>query len=239
MKIVLAYKRREELVNDAHLFDGYILENQSETRLNGKTFAELIFTLSEVVRAQRQKSQVGVFMVRLEQPSVEHAVSDDAVETICVHPHKYIEALSPPPQRIVLKVNHRAPTSATATVGLRAGVETLIDAFGESVYVQVKNGEAECPRCGRWRGTMWRRGGSTAVKCVECGFLVVAHAQFRIDGHSDWAAIFTEDLLGVDAQDTPRFFLPRAWNTSGPWITREDLQKKYDKYVEEKENADR
>ena len=50
MNITLAYKRRKELVNDTHLFDGYLQENDVRLKLEGKTFAELIFKFSECLR---------------------------------------------------------------------------------------------------------------------------------------------------------------------------------------------
>jgi hypothetical protein len=37
----------------------------------------------------------------------------------------------------------------------------------------------------------------------------------------------------IEKQKT-RYFLPRAWNTSGPWISHDDLKKLYENYLKEK-----
>ena len=47
-----------------------------------------------------------------------------------------------------------------------------------------------------------------------------------------WAVVRVETLLDKKYE---RYFLPRAWNTSGPWITHEDLQKKHEQYIKEKQ----
>jgi hypothetical protein len=239
MKLILAYKRRKALVDDTHLFDGYLQEDSVRLKLEGKTFAELIFKLSERLRGLVLTPHDEVAMIRLEQPSVVHAMDDNQVEMIRTHPHKYIEAMSPPPRRIVLKVSDRVPVGEVVATSIRAGIETLIDAFGELVYAKMKvGGGTECPVCGRWKAATYKQEETFTTRCTSCDFVGVPPSHF-ITSDGGWVAFYVEDLLSVDAEKRPKFFLPRLWNTSGPWITREDLQARYDKYLEEKENADR
>ena len=240
MKLILAYKRRPELVDDTHLFDGYLQENKLRLKLEGKTFAELIFELSNRLLGLVLTSHDEVAMIRLEQPTVVHPLNDDEVEMIRNHPSKYIEALSPPPRRIVLKVSDQVSVDASMTVGIRSGIDTLVDAFGNYVYIKLRvGGSTECPACGRWKAmTMVGSNGFGETRCYGddgCGFFAPSKCLPLEWG--GWAGIKVEILLGIDA--IKRFYLPRIWNTSGPWITYEDLREKYDKYIKEKENADR
>jgi hypothetical protein len=213
VKIVLAYKRRKELVNDTHLFDGHLMDGAIKYKLDGKTYAELIFAVSEVMKGHSHNE---VFMVRLEQPSVEHALADVEAEMIRTHPTKYVEATSLPPQRIVVKVSDEVPVGTSVMTSIRAGINTLVDAFGDRVYLKFKDDKVESPFTGRWVPL-----GATEIDA-------------QVDGA--WVSVWTKALLSFKAS---RYFIPRTWNTSGPWITHEDLQEKYDKYIEEKENADR
>ena len=132
------------------------------------------------------------------------------------YPHRYIEALSPEPRRIVLRVDDKVSMGSAVMTSIRAGVDTFADAFGDRLYFRYKGGKVESPLTGRW--------------IEEDGQL------FDCEEHERWLSLSTDQLLHTQRE---RYFIPRAWNTSGPWITHEDLQKKYDKYIEEKENADK
>lgn len=233
MKLILAYKRRKALVDDTHLLDGYLQEDSVRLKLNGKTYAELIFELSERLRGLVLTPHDEVAVIRLEQPSVVHAMDDNQVEMIRTHPHKYIEATSLPPQRIVLKVDDKVPVGTMMATSIRAGIETLVDAFGEELYVQIKDGKAECPLCGRWRAEAVKQM-DVWVMCEDCG----AVARCGLKRVENWAPVLTAPLLERYKKTKPRFFFPRLWNISGPWVTHEDLQARYAKYLEEKENAD-
>lgn len=241
MKIVLAYERRPELVDDIHLFDGYLMDGAIKYRLNGKTFAELIFAVSEIMKGHSHNE---LFIIRLEQPSVEHPISEEDTELIRTRPQQYIEAVSLPPQRIVLRMKDVVEVRDEMKTNVRAGIDTLVESFGENIYSRMHRGGAtECPRCGRWKASSMKgvagyESNIIITRCSSCDFFAVSPAWF-LTSDGGWVAFYVGDLLRLEATKTPRFFFPRAWNTSGPWITREDLQNRYDKYVEEKENADR
>jgi hypothetical protein len=49
-----------------------------------------------------------------------------------------------------------------------------------------------------------------------------------------WVRFSVHDLLELNKE---RYYLPRVWNTSGPWISHEDLQKKYREYLKEREQC--
>lgn len=104
---------------------------------------------------------------------------------------------------------------------LRAGHDTLADAFGEKLYCSTRDNSVECPVCGRWHRISAQK---ITVGCVT-GLLL------SYEMRDNWAVASIEELL---ATQRTRYFLPRAWNTSGPWVSHENLQKKYDEYLKEK-----
>jgi hypothetical protein len=111
---------------------------------------------------------------------------------------------------------------------LRAGIDTLAQAFGCDVYVRAKKDQLECPGCGIWVPA--QDAGSTAV--VTCTGR--CKVQFVFEMHEQWAAVATVMLLRTTLD---RFYLPREWNFGRPWVSHEELQKKYDTFLKEKEQA--
>lgn len=120
---------------------------------------------------------------------------------------------------------------------LRAGTVTLADAFGDSVAFRVRGHELECPGCGFWGvfttpGLLTapeRAGGAfkTAFVCPKrCG------GRFIVSCQREWGFVGVDYLL--EKTDLDKFYFPRAWNGGRPWVSREDLQKKYDEYKKEK-----
>jgi hypothetical protein len=108
-------------------------------------------------------------------------------------------------------------------VELRTGYDTLAEAFGENVYARFRDdGCIECPCCGRWKA---RLEGDHVIAC-ECNERI-----YNVDHVGSWIEIPTENLLML--VQVPRFYLPRAWNISGPWVTHADLSRKFDIFNKE------
>lgn len=95
------------------------------------------------------------------------------------------------------------------------GYDTLAEGFGYNLYCRALNTVVECPLCACWR--VWE-------ECL-CGATVTLHKRGR-----KWASVLTSDLLGVDATG---FYLPRAWNPSGKWVTKAKLADMYATFLQE------
>lgn len=119
--------------------------------------------------------------------------------------------LNPPAQRVVVGGARR-----TVTMGLRHGVDTLADAFGERVYLSRRAGQVESPFTGRWEP----EGPYEALGLVT--------------ESATWATIPVYDLL---ASECDRFWLPRRWNRHKGWIGKGELQDMLDTYRKETANV--
>ena len=127
-----------------------------------------------------------------------------------------------------------AQTTTYEPAPLRAGIDTLAQAFGALVYVRVRVGKAECPCCGFWIRNIPQvpEGGVSDVTAL-CTERCKNSFEFRVYGK--WAAVNTAELLSIASAD--RFYLPREWNPRQSWISRQMLQEKYDTFLKEKEQA--
>jgi len=111
--------------------------------------------------------------------------------------------------------------------GLRAGFDTLADAFGDKLYVRFRdNSEIECPCCGMW-GSSHRD--DTFICQKACANRQVR--AFLVEPSGRWAGFSAQHLLDSGSS---KFYFPRAWNDGASWISREKLQMKLDEYNKEK-----
>jgi hypothetical protein len=123
----------------------------------------------------------------------------------------------------------KAEKTVYEPASLRAGLDTLAQAFGANVYVRAKEGQLECPGCGIWVPVP---AGSLTSVVVTCAGRCKEQLVFSL--YEQWAAVATVLLLRTEL---PRFYLPREWNYGKPWVSRETLQQKYDTFLKEKEQA--
>ena len=242
--IMLAYRRSPRLRGDEHVHHGYF-DVQAEGASEMSEFVELTYldmfrSLSELAN---RFPLARLVLRRLEQgpDSTALALGEDSCELIRKDPDEYVKKTTIPPQRIVLKLGADARVTEAVDVGtIRSGHDTLADAFGEYVYAKLRRGgSTECPACGRWKAlTSVESNGYGNTRCYGdegCGFFAPCKCiPLQWGG---WAVFKVEVLLDIDVME--RFFLPRKWNDSGPWISREALKAKYEKYLEEKESCRR
>jgi len=127
------------------------------------------------------------------------------------------------------RMEKKTEDEAVEVAPLRVGYNTLADAFGDDVYVRTRQHSIECPGCGLWGDADVDGKGKGKFTCKRSCELSVPIYLYRL-----WAAISVEELLGTQQK---RFFLPRPWNDGHPWVTREELEKKYAAYKAEKEEA--
>jgi hypothetical protein len=120
---------------------------------------------------------------------------------------------------------------------LKAGTDVLADAFGDDIWVRVRGAELECPGCGLWGTFASPALAESRREVLKVVFACSKRCSVRVVAacHARWASVRVDELLLTAAA---RFYLPRAWNTDGPWITRQALSKTYQDYLTEKEQAE-
>jgi len=244
--ILLAYSRRIELdENDEHLHDGYISNTRGTATIKepfeGLPYHQMVTRLSKTARSL---PNLDIHLMRLEQKPQPVAMQMDPhmADLLRSDPVQYIRATSLPAQKVRVGTPARVgDTVVIKPMPLRAGYDTLAAVFGDTLYVRIKPEvlagqgplcarKAECPLCGRWRAEAVKQMDIWIV-CQDCG--VTVHCGFKFLG--DWVGIPTDWLLSHHSELKPRYYLPREWNTSGPWITHEDLKARYETYLKEKE----
>lgn len=104
---------------------------------------------------------------------------------------------------------------------LRAGYDSLAEIFGEEIYIScdIKKGQWQSPISGGW------------ADCPGVDELTCRWVPFE---NPRWVVVRTEDLLKLPVK---RYFLPREWNPTQPWIDKALLTELYDLYEKEKENV--
>lgn len=228
--IVLTYSRSHALVNDEHPLNGEITTSVSglmeETKFSNLTFLRMVLELSKVLKAH---PELPVFIARAEHPNKFAVELDESTRTLMRDdPLAAARALSEPQRTVMVRGAH--PKYEMGTTGyimpepVKAGYDTLADAFGALVYAKTrKTYQIESPISGRW--TQLQRELATN-KLVY----IYIDKQIEVVSYGDrWAAFNVEDLLAINA---PRYWLPRAWNT-GSWISHDALKTKYEQFKKE------
>lgn len=195
------------------------VDNQPVWFATDVTFERMVMTLSEQLRKVEATRLV---WRRADHTNLQDYVSPPAeLEFVKKLPAEFIKATEQYDNlRVVVRDSQPAER---VKVELRTGYDTLAEAFGENVYVRFRDdGYIECPCCGRWKA---RLEGDHVIVC-ECNERV-----YNVDHVGSWVEICTENLLAL--VHVPRFYLPRAWNISGPWVTHADLSRKFDVFNKE------
>jgi hypothetical protein len=233
--ILLRYARSPELVNNEHPLSGTILTSVAglvlETSFNGLSFLRMMISLSTAIAAH---PELRVFMSRLEQTEKFALELDrDTTNLIRTDPIAATRALSEPHRRVLVRGSTLRDTQPPAVLmpePLRAGYDTLADAFGEDVYIRTRlkpDGDGsvlllESPFHGRW-SMPYSTDGTLFLDIKRLVPIELTGAETR------WATVRVEHLL---RHTTPRFWLPRAWNP-GSWIFRADLETRLKKFRSE------
>lgn len=97
---------------------------------------------------------------------------------------------------------------------LVSGYDTLAEALGEDIYIRQHKGLVECPGCG-----LWSTGNNPFTCKKKCKIsLPVTYTE-------QWAKVKTIDLLNLNL---PKYFIPRGFNKTKPWISNSDLKGLYE-----------
>jgi len=168
----------------------------------------------------------GVVLQRTERAGIApFRLDGETVRVMREDPDLALRVLTYPDQ--VRDLRRAAPGDAPEGV-LRVGYDALADTFGDRVCVRREGNKGECPACGRW-GRLQPGADQLDLECtsVGCLFAVPVHA-----AGPRWWSVRVTDLLQSTLR--PRFFLPRAWNTSGKYITRDALGVMLEQWHQEK-----
>lgn len=233
--LILAMKREEGLDSEGrHCFTGYLDTVCEDTESNSRyTFPKSLTyrqAMDHLIVAARTHTEARLFLLRLEQQPVPVALQFDKA-TACLlreDPVAFLRMMDPTmgrPQKLDVSVSvKKEHPTAIKPNPLPTGHDTLADSFGDEVYIRRRHLVSdevalyESPITGRW------------VPAGEIGVWTV--------GVNDaWGKVSVRNLL--ESTETAHFFLPRAWNKDGPWISAEDLRTKYDEFVKERERCSR
>ena len=243
MKVVvtLEYKR----VEGTDVSTGRIMSNENglvteEGAFSGLDFKKMLMQLAGVMGHWPDEQEIEVKLERTDREGLTPYVLDPAtVELIRKDPVAAVQAMQFPsssPSGTVRRVQRERVLAPPPPI--RAGHEALFDSFGDVVYFRVRAHELECPGCGFW-GMFISPGllndPERAGEVVKTAFVCPKKCKTRIivTCQQDLGYVETEYLLKQTRLD--RFYFPRAWNGGRSWVTRENLQKKYDEYRAEKE----
>ena len=125
-------------------------------------------------------------------------------------------------------VDTRKSKSPSQMRPLPMGYDEKAEFFCENVFVRVDPEQrmVEDVVTGYWRpiddNNMYIAGVDHTTKLLD------------MDKHKYWGEIPVEYVIGLPYE---RFFIPRAWNTSKPWVTKEVLVQKLSELRTMKENS--
>lgn len=256
--IILCHKRNPELVDDRHLYTGYIdlQDSSGSPALSRFDFVSLPFhkVMTRISQHLREYPDAAVVLHRLEREGLQPIqLSEDLRLLLRDDPVRAIWLMDEHSGREV-----RPDVRASLNL-IRSDYDTLADAFGERVYIRMRHGAAEDPVTGRWKTLAygpkcgWRiRGekdsyGSWLPIQLEGIDIPVVKEDANMEevqlamedfatvlAECKWGSIAVKDLLD---QPGHKFFLPRRWNTEAQWIGRQALQERLDTYLEERKEA--
>jgi hypothetical protein len=208
--------------------------------------------MSRLAKRLRETDVADVYLHRFETESP--LLLDPAtVNLLRTDPAAAIRSMAPPGR--VVHVRDKATVADEVSIKLRAGHDTLADAFGDWVYCKRREGKVEDPFTGRWselcRSELHRpleqkyvtvyQGDVDRLRTIDPEHTGRLEFPWYEADDANWARAKTADLIAfgalAGAHDKRGLFLPRRWNKSGPWITYGELEQMYRTYCREKEDA--
>lgn len=242
--IVLSYRRSKgELSSGAIIYWPSESEAEALHHFEDATYKYMLSLLSV---ALRDRPGTRAAIQRTDRPGLAPMLLSAEESDLFRHdPAAAIQARTVPPQVVHIGVDkpntEPAPPPSSfenMAVPLTAGYDIRANFFGELVFVRAREisqgAVIECPYCGHWvaegKGPERQAGLLPAFDCQDCG----GHTRVE-DLQERWAGVPVKWLLGEGPAFERGYFLPREWNKNGNWISKEELQKMYSRYLEEKE----
>ena len=216
---------------------GLVTEEDSFTRLE---FRDMLKRLCDVLTRWPAEEELRVVFQRTDRARlVPYRLDPQTVALFRTDPVAAIASMTTAyqsPSTTEKRVKEeRDPTPAPV---IRAGYDTLADAFGDVLFFRVKNNTLECPGCGFWGA--WtilgllndpERVGEEFKTIFACRAKCLKH--LAVSCRERWGYIRTEYLL--ENTNLDRFYFPRGWNDFRPWVSRDELRALLAKYKHEKE----
>jgi len=236
-EVVLRYKREPGDLSTGSIFTREGERVQVEFEFRHQMFRSMMARFAEILTANPHFSGV---IERNDRPGLCPLYLESALlEALRTDPVKAIQSLESPLRSVTDTVNVTSSASLQARPvrGINVGYDTFADAFGDILYCRARMQEdcqhqLECPGCGCWTSVFCYSDGFD-FQCRNCGL----YLECAVAG-THWVTVETAALLATKTTTTPRFFFPRVWNhSSNPWISREELQKKYSAWLEEKKHV--
>ncbi len=254
--LILAMRRHEGLDGEGrHRFDGYLdyvceeEVDRGRVEFQGVLYREAIRLLAQYARKHQGAR---LFIVRLDQRPQKVALQLDGPLSKLIRddPVAFMELMDPTmgrPQKLGISTGVKKEHSASVKPNpLPAGHDTLADSFGEYVYVRLKDDKTESVWDGRWyewHHNPYSSHGGQFISIPDDLYKAPDECRLTQDPYyvnEKWARYETKQLLEVaERRKQEKLFLPRRWNKDGPWIKTDDLRKKYDEFVKEKEACSR
>jgi hypothetical protein len=213
-----------------------------EEEFEGYTFSRMMSRLASVLRKYEQCDHLVLERKEIEDSSYE--MSPTEVQQLREDPAAAISSMQVPDRTVVVRDPEKLvcyPKDEPVMQSLlRAGHDTMADAFGYYTYFRLRDGKIECPYDGRWKEySVVTAFGTPGVFYKGLDSDEPGALWFSPDiVDENWSRTFTKTLLDVwEKKGLSRYFLPRRWNKSGPWISHEELKQKYETYLKEKEDA--
>ncbi len=198
-----------------------IVVQEKSRRFEGYTFPRMMSGLAGLIRAH---DECVVTLARLEVPESEYVMDAGTVDMLRTDPAAAISSMSHESRVVYVRDPGKQPAPPPRL--LRAGHDTLAEAFGDHVYCIVnQRGQFECLGCGRWSTVT-----PTSMVCSNCELRMYG----TTCGGSKWFRVRTADVLG---KAHARYYLPRIWNPSGGWIKHDDLSMLFLSFTEERDNV--
>lgn len=242
IEVTLAYRREGSTMLSA----GRVSVKQDDAPAHDEVsfehleYKRMMRELSYALRKLPDGVETKVIIQRTDRPGINPYVLDPAsVSLLRTDPVAGLAAMSvesPSPMQVLENIK-KAAAPPTPLPTLRVGNETLADAFGENVAFKVRAHELECPGCGFWGVYTTPRllnDPDRAGQVFKTAFVCHkrCNQRFIVSCHKEWGFVGVEDLLKTPLA---AFYLPRGWNNRRPWVSRADLQQKYDDYKKEKD----
>lgn len=229
-EVILEYKRvKGDLSTGRILWYDQLASQYVENEFEDIEFRPMLILFAKALA--KYPTALGTFQ-RTDRPGlVPYNLDVKVVDLFRTDPVAAIESMCPNPSpstTIQRTREERKPQFIRMSV--RSGFDVLADAFGDELFspLRVKGCDpyAECPCCGIWCNVLL---GSISCRNPSC---VLSDNRLLLKRvNKKWVSFRTDDVLATKSN---RYYLPRAWNDGRPWVSWEDLNKKYEEYKKEK-----
>jgi len=232
--VMTVYYRRRRLKNDdgEYGFDGKVVLKYEEEDAHREpfinwSFKKIVARMHEFVN--EYDCVVKVIMQRTERDdvlpmelssSMLHVLNTDPLGALRVMMHNPEQSMQSRYSNFMKQKN--------------ASISKAAEEFGEDIFIRIRSGTVQDPETGEWKKLAygerhgWRidRGDRKPNDWLRINLIDDAPegATFaeRV-AFTQWATVNVWSLL---SQVFEKYYLPRGWNTEGPWIGHEELKKR-------------